>query len=215
MVQPIFRVVSFSGLSRITTVYVGLSQIPRITLEYPRLLWLPRIIPIYFELLQIILITPDYQFGSPSGPADYLCRFLLRIIMDYFGLSQITRITLDYPRLLWLTQIIPIYFELLQIILIIPDYQFGSPSGSADYQSCFLLGITADYHGLRQIIPDYSDYPRLLRFSWITPDNSDLLRITPDYQFGLPNGPTDYQSCFPFWKWTFQRHIANHITVAM
>ena len=88
------------------------------------------------------------------------------------------------------------------------DYQYGSPSSLAVYQSFSPLGITADYSNLRGLL-------RLLELLLITLDYSAfhritisdhqvvqritrvILRTTRNYRFGSPSGPTDNQSYFP------------------
>ena len=146
--------------------------LPWITPDDPAL---SRITTDYFGLLQFTRIAPDYQFRSPSFPADYQSCFSLGITANYSGLRQNT---LNYSRLLQfslnyagLSRITPIHFELLRItpdffgLLRIsrnsPDYQFGSPSGPTDYQNCFPFGITANYCGLRGITPEYTELLQL------------------------------------------------------
>ena len=111
----------------------------------------------------------------------------------------------DYPGPLRITRD---YRGLLRITTGYPDYSnnsdlIGSPSGPADYQSCFPLGIsriTTDYAGLARLFG-------LLRLIWITPGYAGLLQInadyggllgsTADYPFGSPISPANHQSCFP------------------
>ena len=88
-------------------------------------------------------------------------------------------ITPDEPGVAWITDSVTLDYSgftgLLRITRITPDYQFALPSGPANYQSCFSLGITADYAGFTWITLDHSGS---LQF---TPDYFDLLRITPIY----------------------------------
>ena len=111
---------------------------PRITRVVPPL-GLPRIAADYARLPRITWTTPVY-----SG--------LLRFTLDYFGLLQITYV---YSGLLvrtrvvsssWLPRIVVNYARLLRTT---PDNQSESPSGPVDYQSCFLLRITANCCALR------------------------------------------------------------------
>ena len=100
---------------------------------------------------------------------------LLRIISsDHQVVQQITRVISP----LGLPPITPNYFALppiyFEFLWITQDYHCGLSSGPADYQSCFLFGITADY-------------AELLRISL------ELLRFTSNY-FGLPRiTSADYQ----------------------
>ena len=132
----------YSELVRFTSNYFGLHRSTQITWIFLDYYDSPRITTIHSGLLRF---TPDYYELLRINP-DYL---------DYFGLLRFTLIT-------------PIYFGLLRII---SDYQFGSPSGPADYQNCFPLGIT-------------TDYAVLLRFTLIATIYSELVRFTSNY-FGL------------------------------
>ena len=162
----------------------GFSGLPRIILEYLGLVGLP--------------VTPRIT-ADCSG----YHRINSRIMADYTVLLWInSRIMADYTVLLWINSRIMADYTVLRRIT--SDYQFGSPSGPANYQSCFPLGITANYARLPvQITKWSSGLPELFParnyrgLPWITLIYSDLLRITPDYQFGSPSGPADYQSCFP------------------
>ena len=156
----------------------------------------------------LLRITPDYQFGSPSGPADYLSCFPIGITADYCALLRNTpiysillrftsdyrgllRITPDYSGLLRITpkEILSYLKELKRIktyrVLI---YKGKIISGTKDFQTL---------HSLRRI--EWEKTPKIaVQRILITLDDSNYpvpLRITPDYQFGSPSGPGDYLSC--------------------
>ena len=147
-------------------------------------------------------ITTDYQFWSPSGPADCQKNFPLGFTVDY---CELRRITGDYLGLLGTPRIASSDHQVVQRIT-----RVVSPSGlplitvdydgllritripriiSSDHQSSFPLEITADYSRLRRINPVFSDYCDLLRITRIALDNLDYpgspLRITKWFT-GLP-----------------------------
>ena len=129
--------------------------------------------------------TSDYQFGSPNGPAYYQTYFPLGINVDYAELPRIIRIYLEYPALLRLLRFTWITLDYPGLPLRITKWSSGLPE---------LSPLPWDYCELRHITPRYSDYSDLLELLQITPIYSNLLRITPGYHFGSPNGPADYQS---------------------
>ena len=153
----------YAVLLRVTSI----TRIAPIYLDYPGL---HRFFPDYFELLRI---ASNY-LGLPVWITKCSSR-LPEYTVDYAGLLRVTCITriapiyLDYHGLLRFTS------NYCGFLRITPDYQFGSPSVSADYRST--LWITPDYSGLLAL-------SGLLRFTWITPDCSDFFRIAPDY-FGV------------------------------
>ena len=197
---------------------------------------IPRITPICPELRRITRITADYQFGSPSGPADYQSGFSLGITADYAGLPQFTLDYSKYPDLLGLLWITSIYFGLRRITAVylgLPEFfqPWGLLRITRVVSSSWLPRITPGHSGWLELPRFLLDYYRLLRFTvdnsglpWITKwsgelpvvstvgntaDYSDLpritaiysglrriSRITPDYQFGSPSGPANYQSGF-------------------
>ena len=123
------------------------------------------------------------------GPADVNHLGLPQINLEYLGFIGLSwntldyRIAADYSDILGVFRIIPIHCGLLWNT---PDHEFGSPSGPADCQSCFPLGITPNYSDFLRITPNYFG---LLWFIRISADYSDN-------QLGSPSGPADYQSCF-------------------
>ena len=83
----------YLGLPWTTPVYTGLTRITQITADYSGspvwiIKWSSRLSEFfspqdYGGLQQIILITPDYQFGSASGPADADYLVLPWMNLDY------------------------------------------------------------------------------------------------------------------------------------
>ena len=87
---------------------------------------------------------------------------LLQITADYFRLPQIT------PDYQFVSPSGPADYQscspsVLERITV--HYQFVSPSGRTDYQSCFSLGITRDYSDLLQITADYFRLPQITRIT--------------------------------------------------
>ena len=188
----------YSGLYRVTPDYSD-------HLHYSDLLGLLRFTPDLFDLLRII---PDYQFGSPSGPADYQSCFPLEIIADYPRLLWLL-------ALLWFTWVTPIYSGFIRFTLDYPGlpvyiaYYVGLHHFNwiyLDYSECFdFLGwlrfncITTDYSDLLRIMSAYPGLLWLLALLWftfVTPIYSGLLRITSDYS-GLPVRITKWSSGLP------------------